>query len=168
VLLCIALLAGCAEGSAERKYRKAQKLIEEDRIEEALVIYETILSEYPETDAALKAREEIGIYRSLAGATRIYPSRAARDMMIKAARAIETFRARRGTSPDTLDTLVSRYLKELPVDPWQRPLRYRKTGRRGYVLACYGEDGKLGGDGDDRDLFIENSRFVRKPRGELP
>jgi general secretion pathway protein G len=169
VAVCVALLLGCSEGRAERMYRKAQKLIAEDQVEEAVVIYERILGEYPDTEAASKAEEEIGIYRSLVGASAIYPSRRARDVVIGAARAVETYGSRTGRYPESLDKLVSRYLDALPVDPWNRPLRYRKKpGRRGYAIACYGEDGRPGGDGDDADIFVENGRFVRKPSVDLP
>lgn len=45
---------------------------------------------------------------------------------------------------------------ELPLDPWDRPYQYALPGASGQPFALYsfGADGKLGGEGDDKDLGI--------------
>ncbi len=170
-LALVAAATGCAteESRARELYDEAQDLIDQDRIEEAVVVYDEILARYPETDVAGKARAEVGVYRDLAGAVDRYPSHSSLDVMVRAGRAIERYRWRRGAYPESLAVLVPDFLDERPVDPWGRDLRYRRKGpRRGYVLACYGSDGEPGGEGEDADLIADNGRFVDKPRGPLP
>jgi general secretion pathway protein G len=46
--------------------------------------------------------------------------------------------------------------KALPLDPWDRPYRYRAPGVRnitGFDLWTLGRDGKEGGTGEDADLI---------------
>ena len=55
-------------------------------------------------------------------------------------------------------------LGEPPIDPWGRPLFYQRKPRgRGYVLSCYGSDGRRGGSGDAADIFVEDGEFVGNP-----
>ena len=62
-----------------------------------------------------------------------------------------------------MDELIPDYLDETPVDPWRRPLFYkRKQSSRGYLLATLGGDGKVGGTGSSADLFVEDGAFVRR------
>ena len=44
--------------------------------------------------------------------------------------------------------------KEVPLDPWGKPYRYRAPGEQGrdYDLMSYGKDGQPGGAGEDADL----------------
>lgn len=156
------LVLGCSEYRASRLYDQAHRMIRDDRIEDAVETYETLLARYPETDVAAVARTEVKLYRSLAEAVRLYPSRRARDTLVATARAIEAFRARRRLYPESLDSLVSaHYLSELPRDPWDRALLYRPDAdRRGYRLMSYGNDGQPGGEADSADWVIEDGRFV--------
>jgi general secretion pathway protein G len=46
--------------------------------------------------------------------------------------------------------------KDVPLDPWGKPYIYRSPGERnasGYDLMSLGRDGKLGGEGEDRDVI---------------
>ena len=49
------------------------------------------------------------------------------------------------------------YLKKsVPLDPWGRPYVYKSPGdstKTGYDLLTYGRDGKLGGSGEDGDIW---------------
>lgn len=43
--------------------------------------------------------------------------------------------------------------KELPVDPWGNPYRYKAPGAKGdFEILSYGKDGLPGGSGDDADI----------------
>ena len=46
------------------------------------------------------------------------------------------------------------YLKKnLPMDPWGKPYLYQNPGSHGeYDLSSYGRDGKVGGEGEDKDV----------------
>jgi len=169
--LAALLLLGCAtdERRARELREEAQRLVDEDRLEEAVLVYEEILTRYPETETARKARDELETYRNLTQAIDRYPSHSSLDVMVRTGRAIERHRWRRGAYPESLRVLVPDFLDEVPVDPWGRELRYRRKGpTRGYVLACYGSDGEPGGEGEARDLIADNGRWVDRPRGPLP
>lgn len=46
--------------------------------------------------------------------------------------------------------------KAVPVDPWGKPYLYRSPGERnatGYDLSSLGRDGKVGGEGEDKDVI---------------
>ena len=48
----------------------------------------------------------------------------------------------------------------LPLDPWSQPYQYAVPGADGQPFALYsfGADGKVGGEGDARDLGIQPAR----------
>jgi hypothetical protein len=50
------------------------------------------------------------------------------------------------------------YLKDLPVDPWQRPYEYLLTVGTLEILS-YGADGKPGGEFFDADISSRNLRW---------
>ncbi len=65
----------------------------------------------------------------------------------------EAYRATHGDFPDTG---VWGRTAELPdprfFDPWGRRYEYR-PGKDGVSIGTFGEDGAIGGDGDDADVF---------------
>ena len=165
-MLASATLAssGCGgDRRADRLYREASELVEKGDTAAAVPKLEEILRDYPDSEAASKARREVVLYRGLSEAVAAYPVRRARDVMVQTARALERYRAGRGTAPDALDALVPSFLSEAPADPWGRSLEYQKTAR-GYRLACLGSDGAPGGESDAADLVVENGAFVRVAR----
>jgi len=168
-VLFAVVLNGCSspEDKAEARYEEAHQAIEEEQLDEAVVLLEQVLKDYPDTPAARRARKEIEIYRGLADADELYPFRVAQDAVIRVARALDRYRRNNGRYPDRLDRLVPRYLDVLPRDPWGRGLIYEaKSGKKKYVLACYGADGASGGAGMESDIVVENGKFVRgRPEG---
>jgi hypothetical protein len=150
------------ESAATRAYERAQAHVEKDEIDEAVRELETIVERYPETEVAGRAREDLTLYRGLTEAVESYPERRVRDSMIRAARAVYTYKGRRGSWPQTLDAVRA------PQDPWGRPLLYKVKPGGGYVLGCLGSDGQPGGEGEARDLFIEDRSFVHRPSVALP
>lgn len=166
IMLASAMLAsaGCGgDRRADRLYREASELVENGDTAAAVPKLEEILRDYPDSEAAEKARREVVLYRGLSEAVAAYPVRRARDLMVQTARALERHRATRGAAPETLEALVPAQLPATPEDPWGRILEYRKVGA-GYRLACLGSDGAPGGEGDAADLVVENGAFVRAPR----
>ena len=162
---------GCGgrESRAEALYDEAQEHVARSEFVDAVRLYEEILDKYPGTSASKKARTEIELYRGLSLAVDTYPVRRVRDQMISTGRAIYRYEDRHRRWPKSLADLAPNYLSEAPVDPWGRELVYLvKSRRRGYVLGCYGADGRPGGEGEARDWYIENGGFVRQPSVKLP
>jgi hypothetical protein len=169
VLACLTFACSGREGRAQKLYEKARTHIEQTEFDEAVRLYQEILDKYPGTEASKRAREEIVLYRGLSTAVDSYPVRRVRDQIVLTARAIYRYEDRRRKWPRSLGQLTPDYLSEPPIDPWGRELIYFVKPRgRGYLLGCYGSDGRLGGDGDARDWYIEDGRFVKKPSVELP
>jgi len=164
VLLAMTSACGGRESKAERLYKKAQRHIEADELSTAITKFEEIVNRYPDTEVARRARKELVLFQGLDLAVREYSSRSARDLMIHTARALQSSRWRRRAWPESLDRLMPDLLHEPPIDPWGRPLSYqRKPRNRGYVLSCYGSDGKPGGLGKAADIHIEDGEFVSRP-----
>ena len=164
-LLALALCGstGCThDAAAARAYERAQAHVEKDEIDEAVRELESIVAKYPETEIAATAREDLTLYRGLTEAVETYPERRLRDTMIRAARAVYTYRGRRGSWPTSLDAVRA------PDDPWGRPFLYKTKPGGGYVLGCLGADGQAGGEGEARDLYIEDRSFVSRPSVALP
>lgn len=166
LLLCAVALAmstfGCTrEGRASRLHEKAKEHVREGELVEAVELYDRLLDEYADTEAAGLAQREAVLYRGLADAVRSYPVREAREQVVRAARAIQKYRRSRRAWPQSLDQLVPDFLPEIPVDSWGRRLLYRaKKNGRGYLLACYGADGEPGGRLENADWLVEDGSFV--------
>lgn len=147
-------------------YDEAQIAVRDGDLQAAIEIYEKVVETYPTTETARLARRQIVLYQGLDQAVRSFPARSARDLMVRTARAIERYRSRHRAWPPDLAHLVPRFLPEPAMDPWGRELHYRVKPRgRGYILACFGEDGEAGGEGDSGDWFVEDGAFVVQPSG---
>ena len=72
--------------------------------------------------------------------------------------ALERYRLRHGTFPQTLDALVPEFLSTVPVDCMDgRPLRYRLKPDGSFLLYAVGEDGK--DDGGNPELRPDKKYF---------
>lgn len=168
-LVLVGTLLGCAERSAERRYREGQTHLEAGELELAVAAFDDVTRRWPKTDAALRAAEDAQTYRALHGMERRYPSRVARATMVSTARRLDRHRARHGRYPSTLDELGRAEDAGPPRDPWGGPLRYARTKKgRGYVLVCLGADGAPGGEGFAGDILVENGAFVSSLSGAYP
>ena len=110
---------------------------------------------------------------------------ATRSELASLALALESYALAVGSYPTTqdgLDALAAAppaltaswrgpYLKGgVPLDPWKNPYGYKMPGStpgNEYDLYSTGRDGKLGGSGDDADLYQwrRESESVRLPSG---
>ncbi len=169
-MVCMALVVvACAsdETKAQRLADKAVAAVEAQQLEEAIGLYTEIVDRYPATLAATNAEERITFLRGLSHSVDSFPSRSARDLMVETARAVQSYRWRKGRYPDSLDDLMPRMLAEAPIDPWGRPLHYERL-ENGYRLSCFGVDGRRGGDGAGTDFVVVNGDFVSDPFNEGP
>ena len=170
VLLVVLASSGiaCRSSRAKKLYAEAARHVEQGDFESAVRSYDELLQKYPDTREAALAQEEVQLYRGLVTAVDLYGARKVYDLMLRTSRALYRFEERRRRFPAALDQLSPGFLDEPAVDPWGRKLLYAAKSRRGYVLGCYGSDGQRGGDGEARDWFIEDGRFVARPSQALP
>jgi hypothetical protein len=170
VCLC-AVLASVActddETKAKRLEADAVVAVEEQRFDDAIELYREIVATYPATETAHEADERITFISGLSHSVTSFPSRTARDLMVKTARAVQRYRWTKGRWPDSLDALRPDLLAESPIDPWGRSLQYERR-RNGYRLSCLGADGRVGGDGEATDFLVVNGDFVTDPTDEGP
>lgn len=161
----ICLVPGCADDAekAERLYREAKERVDGDDLVAAIEDLEALVERYPATPAARRAERDLVLYRGLVRAEHQYPVDNAHELIVRVAKAIESYRSRNRKWPQSLDDLRPGLMREAPVDPWGRVLRYRAKPGGGYVLLTYGADGKAGGKLDDKDFYVEDGEFVNTP-----
>jgi hypothetical protein len=164
VAIVLATLTSCAqhERRAEKLWRQAQERVAQGKTEQAVELLQKLIDDYPDAEIAVKARDQIVLYRGLAHAVQSYPTRRARELMIQVSRAIETYRAANGRAPAALDELVPAQLAAIPDDPWGGRFVYEPAGRR-YRLRCNGSDKAEGGTGDAADLIVADGEFSAAP-----
>src|SRR5512134_2846149 len=114
LLAVLAISCGGEERKAERLYREAGRYVEKGEPARAVERLERILREFPDSDVAARAREDIVLYRGLAEAVTRFPQRRAREIVVAVSRAIERHRAARGAPPAALDALVPAFLDGTP------------------------------------------------------
>lgn len=143
---------------------EATQLVEQGKIDDASELFREIVDRYPGTRAAQRARSELLLYDGLSNAVRVYPLRETREILVRTARSLQSYRDRWGRWPATLDRIIPRWASGPPVDPWGRMLIYEpEPGGRGYSLICHGADGRPGGEGAAADWRIQTGRFVQSP-----
>lgn len=126
---------GGEERHAERLWRQAIERVEKGDTQGGVERLQKLIDQYPDSEIAGKAREQIVVYRGLVSAVESYPLRRARELMVPIARAIESYRREKGKAPASLADLVPGKLAEIPNDPWGHAFVYEPAGR-GYRLRC--------------------------------
>ncbi|MDQ7088919.1 MAG: type II secretion system protein GspG [Acidobacteriota bacterium] len=165
LIVASAMLGGCSEEQAARKsFDEVVAAEEEQSLEEIARRLEAIISRWPETAAADKARKELEWVRSLRSAEVRGPALLAWDAVRKVGFAAESFRLERGRYPERLEELFGQYLEGPVIDPWRFEVAYRRT-EKGYQVFCYGEDGLPGGRGLGTDLVIDTGQVVPPDAG---
>jgi len=72
--------------------------------------------------------------------------------------AVERYRLANDALPDSLSTLVPKFLDAVPIDPFDgQPLRYKKLAK-GCVVYSVGEDGKDDGGDEKKDITFTVER----------
>ncbi len=159
-VLCFGAACVGPEGRATAMYEESMAKIDAGELQEGVALLQKVLTDYPDTRAAERAREDIDLFRGLAGAIENYPVAGTRDLMVRTARVLERLR-HRNRLPASLDDLVPGSLETVPVDPWGEPLIYtRSRNGRGYTLSCLGSDGVQGGAGAAADIVVRDGEFV--------
>lgn len=159
-LVALALLAGCSEQRAERRYHGLIESAESRSAEAQRDALEQIVQRWPRTEAAAKARREIEWIDDLAIVSERGPALMAWDAVRDVSRAAERFRLDRGRFPDSVADLVPRYLPTVRRDPWGHEVQYLRRGD-GYRVICYGKDGLPGGTGHAGDVLVDTGREVK-------
>lgn len=126
---------GRDERHAERLWRQAIERVEKGDTPGAVARLQKLIDQYPDSEVAARAREQIVVYRGLVNAVESYPIRRSRELMVQIARAIESFRRENGKAPAALSDLVPAKLAEIPADPWGHAFVYEPAGRS-YRLRC--------------------------------
>ena len=135
------------ERRAERLWRQTIERVQKGDTAGAVERLQKIIDQYPDSEIAAKARQQIVVYRGLVSAVESYPMRRSRELMVQIARAIENFRREHDRVPAALSDLVPGKLSEIPEDPWGHPFVYEPAGRS-YRLKC-----------QDQPLLIVDGEF---------
>jgi len=168
-LALIVMLAACGADGSEELYRQATDHVREGELLQAVELLERLVDDYPDSPRVGRALEDLELYRDLARVEQNFPVQQAEATLVKTARALERYRQQRGGWPQGLDDLIPQYLTETPLDPWGRPLSYRRKLRgSGFLLACLGADGEPGGSGPAVDLYVEDGMMVSAPSVSWP
>ena len=142
---------------------------------EAAVANHAAADEVARIDAALKeAKERLQKDQGPGGgdppAATAAKKAAARANLAALSAALDMFEVDFGRYPTTeegLDALVhppadhtnwhGPYVQKLPFDPWGHAYQYNRPGRNApYEVICFGADGRVGGDGADKDIASWN------------
>jgi hypothetical protein len=156
----VILLGACKESRASRLADRAETLARAGHYDEAIAMLEKVQDRYGGTRAAARSRKMLILFKGLREADLKEDRRRAKDDLTALGRALYDYNVAHRRYPATLGELPGS--DSLPlVDPWGNDYRYVtwSEGRR-YRLECLGRDGAKGGEGDDRDLRIENGEFV--------
>lgn len=85
--------------------------------------------------------------------------------------AIELYRNNEGELPPSLEEIVKEtrgrtsYIKKLPKDPWGNSYFYFYNGKGEFFIGSYGQDGVLGGQELNRDIYFHEkpcSNFMKE------
>ncbi len=180
------LLAACASEDPrlpQQLYEEAVKLSRDGKLLEAKALMDQIISRYPESTAAGKARDD-GFRLELS----IKQDQQERQRLLKASirratDALERYRAKNGEYPASLNALVPDFIEQAPATPWGHPFFYRpfvanpiedvrdrrgnisqrfNTKRDRYHLACLGIDLKPGGTDLAADTLVVNGEVHKE------
>lgn len=157
-IVMLASLA-CSEDRAQRAFERAMS--DPSRpLDELRADLESVVTEWPESKAATKARRELESLTALSEAAERGLALRAWDAVREVAKAAESYRARRGRFPESIDDLQPDYLRQTVRDPWGGDIHYLRTPR-GYKVLSYGADAIPGGEGDGRDIVVDTGELAR-------
>ncbi len=142
--------------------KKADYFYEKGELRKALFFYKEIMESYPETKSGKLAAENYIRYSQMLQSEIEANKKINFDRTKTLARAIELFYRDYRRYPNSIDDLIPKYIPKRIVDVWGNPLVYKKT-KDGYVVACFGKDGIIGGIDEDTDFFIQNGEVVTTP-----
>ncbi len=168
LVVFLGTLTSCVgEKEDELLLAKARKLQEETKYEEAISLYENLISQFPESPFLDEARKGITFSNDMITISRKTLAMNAVEDLKMLAHACEQYKSKNGQYPDSLDSLVPDFIKAIPVDPWGNNYYYKvkSSGTKennAYNLASFGQDGIPGGEEDNIDQIVEDGEFIQK------
>ncbi len=160
--LTICLLISCSDNEnpqADLILEEAHKASMEGDYGLASTLLEEIINKYPNTSAASIAAEEYDTFKNFAQRAKEEKTRELIDKVKQVAKAVESYKYKKGKLPKDLDELIPKYLPSRVMDIWDNPILYKKL-KNGYIIACFGKDGIPGGSGNNKDIFFQNGKIV--------
>ena len=143
--------------------KKADFYYENGDLRKAVILYKKVLDKFPDTQSGKIAAENYARYSQMLNAEIEANKKINFDRTKSLARAVELYYRDHRRYPNSVDDLIPDYIPKRVVDVWGNPLVYKKT-KDGYIVACFGKDGVIGGSGEDTDFFIQNGDVVITPR----
>ncbi|BBB31733.1 hypothetical protein TTHT_0086 [Thermotomaculum hydrothermale] len=142
--------------------KKADYFYEKGDFRKALLLYKHVMEAYPETKSGKIAAENYVRYSQMLQSEIEANKKINFDRTKKLARAVELYYRDHRRYPNSVTDLIPKYIPKKIVDVWGNPIVYKKT-KDGYVVACFGKDGIIGGIDEDTDFFIQNGEVVTTP-----
>ena len=174
VIAFMALFSSCTnpnEEPAARLYQLTDRYSEKKDYDRAIKILQRININYPKTQYAKKAEEEIAQYLTLQKLYIDNQRHSIQTTFSGIGRALENYKIRFLAYP-----LTKKDLEKLPAvvipewdDAWGNPIFYKplyssenvlRRAPDGYALASFGADSLPGGTGMDGDYFYKNGKPV--------
>ena len=167
IVLTIFMLSGV---SCEKKeppkavlmLKKADYFYEKGELRKALYIYKQVMDAYPDSKSGKIAAENYVRYSQMLQSEIEANKKINFDRTKRLARAVELYYRDYRKYPESIDDLIPKYIPKRIVDVWGNPLVYKKT-KTGYIVACFGKDGIIGGKDEDTDFFIQDGEVVTIP-----
>lgn len=170
-ILCAAFITilackGVPDERAQKLYDLATHYGEQNDYQQTVEILQKITIDFPDSDLAKKAEEEIPEYQGL---ERLFIENKRKELLsklISLSRTLENYHTRYLSYPlavTDLEKLPTSFVKDFS-DSWENPIHYKPTyssdniprhAPDGYVLASFGKDGLPGGSGPDKDSFYK-------------
>jgi hypothetical protein len=162
IFLTVFLLISCANNEnpqADLILEEAHKASMEGDYGLASTLLEEIINKYPNTSAASIAAEEYDTFKNFAQRAKEEKTRELVDKVKQVAKAVESYKYKKGKLPKNLDELIPKYLPSRVTDIWDNPILYKQL-KGGYIIASFGKDGIPGGTGNNKDIFFQNGKIV--------
>ena len=183
ILLLLAL--GCGNSEDPRLpahlYEDALQKNQAGQGDAARLMMEEIIKQFPDSEAATKARKDIYQIEALQKKELAQRQQEVRTIVKRVTDALTRYKARKGDYPSNLMELVPDYLESPPRSPWGHPFLYRAfvgipiediTDRRGnvsqrfntkldhYYFCCLGADFGPGGTGMAADILVKDGEIL--------
>ncbi len=179
------LTLGCSNSNDPRLptqlYEDALQKNQAGRGDAARLMMEEIVRQFPDSEAATKARKDIYQIDALQKKELGQRQQEVRTIMKRVMDALSRYKTKKGEYPSSLMELVPEYLESTPLTPWGHPFPYRAfvgvpiedvTDRRGklsqkfntkldhYHLCCLGTDFEPGGLGMAADILVKDGEIL--------
>jgi len=179
------LTSGCSNSEDPRLpthlYEDALQQNQAGHGDAARLMMEGIVRQFPDSEAATKARKDIYQIDALQKKDLAQRQQEVRTVMKRVMDALSRYKTKKGEYPSNLMDLVPEYLESPPLTPWSNPFPYRAfvgvpiedvTDRRGnvsqrfntkldhYHFCCLGTDFEPGGFGMAADILVKDGEIL--------